>query len=260
MRYRVLTVDDSKTVRMIVKKALKRYDCDLLEASNGVEGLALSFEKNPDLILLDVTMPVMDGVEMLTKLKSDAALKIIPVIMLTAEIGRDHLLKIARIGVRDYIVKPFNEELLIEKCSRVIGLEAKTTNAVNVDASTGYYTFEGDVMIMRLPEICSSVAMAEAALYLQPKLGEAVATGISKVVIDIHFLTSLHAGVIKLLLQAMQTCRDMRMRFALVGSPQIIAACKGFEAARAWTFFDSSHEAKSNFSQISAPQLAGTLS
>ena len=115
MRLKVLTVDDSKTVRIIVRKSFKTYDCDVLEAQNGVEGLAMAAKENPDIILLDITMPVMDGVEMLTKLKSDPALKAIPVIMLTAEAGRENVMKIAKIGVRDYIVKPFKEEVLVDK-------------------------------------------------------------------------------------------------------------------------------------------------
>ena len=126
MRYKILTVDDSKTVRIIVRKAFRSYDCEILEASNGVEGLAISAKGAPDLILLDVTMPVMDGVEMLTKLKSDPKLKGIPVIMLTAEGGRNNVLKIAKIGVRDYLVKPFKEEALIEKTGRVINLKPLT--------------------------------------------------------------------------------------------------------------------------------------
>lgn len=135
MRYKILTVDDSKTVRIIVKKAFKSYDCEILEASNGVEGLAMAAKETPDVVLLDVTMPVMDGVEMLTKLKSDNALKGIPVIMLTAEGGRDNVLKIAKIGVRDYMVKPFKEELLVEKVGRIIDLKplsATTTKAKSI--------------------------------------------------------------------------------------------------------------------------------
>jgi len=122
MRIKVLTVDDSKTVRIIVRKSFKSFDCDIVEAQNGVEGLAMAAKENPDIILLDITMPVMDGVEMLTKLKSDPALKAIPVIMLTAEAGRENVMKIAKIGVRDYIVKPFKEEVLVDKVSRVIDL------------------------------------------------------------------------------------------------------------------------------------------
>lgn len=123
MRNRILTVDDSKTVRIIVKKAFKNYDCEILEAANGVEGLAAAAKESPDLILLDVTMPVMDGIEMLTKLKADPTTRAIPVIMLTAEGGRDTVLKIAKIGIRDYIVKPFKEDVLVEKVGRIIELK-----------------------------------------------------------------------------------------------------------------------------------------
>lgn len=123
MRNKILTVDDSKTVRIIVRKAFKAFDCEIMEAANGVEGLAVATKGLPDIILLDITMPVMDGVEMLTKLKADPHLKGIPVIMLTAEGGRENVLKIAKIGVRDYIIKPFKEEVLLEKVGRIIDLK-----------------------------------------------------------------------------------------------------------------------------------------
>jgi two-component system, cell cycle response regulator len=122
MSKKLLTIDDSKAVRMIVKKAFKDFDVEIPEATNGVEGLAAASKENPDMILLDITMPVMDGIEMLTKLKADAALRHIPVIMLTAEAGKETVLKIAKIGIRDYIVKPFSEDVLIEKVGRVMDL------------------------------------------------------------------------------------------------------------------------------------------
>ncbi|MDX2187446.1 MAG: response regulator [Opitutaceae bacterium] len=125
MANKILTVDDSKTVRIIVNKAFRPFDCQIVEAANGVEGLAVASKEQPNLILLDITMPVMDGVEMLTKLKADPALKTIPVIMLTAEGGRDQVLKIAKLGIRDYIVKPFKEDLLIEKVSKVLEIKEK---------------------------------------------------------------------------------------------------------------------------------------
>lgn len=122
MRYKILTVDDSKAVRMIVKKAFKDFDCEILEAANGVEGLAMASKESPDIILLDVTMPIMDGVEMLTKLKADTILRPIPVVMLTAEAGRESVMKIAKLGIRDYMVKPFKEDVLLEKVGRIIDL------------------------------------------------------------------------------------------------------------------------------------------
>jgi len=125
MATKVLSVDDSRTIRMIVGKAFRPYDCQMVEACNGEEGLATAAREKPDLIILDVTMPVMDGVTMLTKLKEDATLKSIPVIMLTAESGRDNVLQIAKLGVRDYLVKPFKEDQLIEKAGKIITLQKK---------------------------------------------------------------------------------------------------------------------------------------
>lgn len=125
MPTKILTVDDSRTIRMIVTRAFRAYDCTICEGCNGEEGLAVAAREKPDLIILDVTMPVMDGVTMLTKLKEDAELKSIPVIMLTAESGRENILQIARIGVRDYLIKPFKEEQLAEKVGRIIPLAKK---------------------------------------------------------------------------------------------------------------------------------------
>jgi two-component system cell cycle response regulator len=125
MRPRILTVDDSKTIRLIVTKAFKPYDCEIFEAPNGIEGLAVATRERPELIILDLTMPIMDGAEMLGKLKANPDLKSIPVIMLTAEAGRESVLRIAKLGVRDYLIKPFKEEVLIDRVGRVIELRPR---------------------------------------------------------------------------------------------------------------------------------------
>lgn len=141
MSLKILTVDDSKAVRIIIRKAFTNYDVTIIEAANGVEGLAAASKEIPDLILLDVTMPVMDGVEMLTKLKSDAALKAMPVIMLTAEAGRENVLKIAKIGIRDYIVKPFKDDVLIEKVGRVVELRPAAKEDMKQKTITDHCSF-----------------------------------------------------------------------------------------------------------------------
>jgi DNA-binding response OmpR family regulator len=123
MAYKILTVDDSKTIRMIVKKAFRPYNCELFEGENGVEGLAIAAKEMPDLIILDITMPVMNGIEMLGKLKAENDLKDIPVIMLTAESGKENVMQIVKMGVKDYIVKPFKGEQLIERAKNIIKLK-----------------------------------------------------------------------------------------------------------------------------------------
>lgn len=125
MAYKILTVDDSKTIRMIVKRAFKAYNCILFEAENGVEGLAVAVKEKPDLIILDITMPIMNGVEMLEKIKAEKELKDIPVIMLTAESGKEYVTKVVLMGVSDYMVKPFKGDELIERVQKILKLYPK---------------------------------------------------------------------------------------------------------------------------------------
>lgn len=125
MSKKILTVDDSKTIRMIIQRAFRAHDCAFCEAANGEEGLLVAAREKPDLIVLDITMPVMDGITMLAKLRQDPELKATPVIMLSAESGRDIVTNIAQLGISDYLVKPFKEEQLIEKAGKAITLQLK---------------------------------------------------------------------------------------------------------------------------------------
>ena len=122
MTPRILSIDDSKTIRLLLARLFRPFACELMEAANGEEGLAVASRANPDLIILDYNMPVMDGIAMLRKLREDAGLKRTPVIMLTAESGPQSLATVARLGVRDYVTKPFREEELLAKAGRIIPL------------------------------------------------------------------------------------------------------------------------------------------
>jgi two-component system cell cycle response regulator len=125
MNFKILTIDDSRTIRMIIQRAFRPYECSVTEAANGVEGLAAAEREKPDLIVLDITMPVMDGITMLTQMRAKPELKDIPVIMLTAESGRENVATVASLGVRDYLVKPFKDEQLVEKAGRIVALQKK---------------------------------------------------------------------------------------------------------------------------------------
>jgi len=123
MSKKILTVDDSLTIRSIIKNTLKEYDCEVYEAENGLLGLQSIIRIIPDLIILDITMPVMDGIEMLRKLRSSPRGKDMKVLMLTAESAKDNIVVIAKLGVTNYIVKPFTNDQLIDKISGIIALE-----------------------------------------------------------------------------------------------------------------------------------------
>lgn len=111
---RILTVDDSRAVRMLIKKALADMSFEISEAENGELGLVAVDRDSPDLILLDVTMPVLDGPGMLERLRGKG--NPTPVLLLTAESGTGVIGPMLKQGgVCDYIVKPFKPEQLRAK-------------------------------------------------------------------------------------------------------------------------------------------------
>ena len=118
---KVLTVDDSKVVRTMVTKHLQPWGCTIVEAANGQEGVELARREQPDLILLDVTMPVMDGRQALAEIRKDDTTKDIAVVMLTAESGKELVLEIVKLGVKGYIVKPFTRETFEKEVAKIIG-------------------------------------------------------------------------------------------------------------------------------------------
>ena len=128
MSPKILSVDDSKAVRMLLARLFRPFACELFEAVNGEEGLVVAVRERPDLIILDYNMPVMDGVSMLRELRENADLRRTPVIMLTAESSAENIATVARLGVRDYVTKPFSEELFLAKVIRAISLVARPTH------------------------------------------------------------------------------------------------------------------------------------
>ena len=118
---KILLVDDDDMVRDLVAATLKGGDYQLLQANNGGEGLELAREHHPDIIFLDVNMPVMDGVSVCEALKADPTTQSISVIMLTA-LGQDvDKERARRAGANGYFTKPFSPLNLLRKVDEVLG-------------------------------------------------------------------------------------------------------------------------------------------
>ncbi|MGJ5813952.1 response regulator [Paludibaculum fermentans] len=110
----ILAVDDSTTVRKIVAVTLERYGYRVLTAMDGMQALAKLDEQRPDLILLDITMPRMDGYQVCKTIKQNAYTKPIPVLMLSGKDGFFDKVKGKLAGATDYLTKPFQEEALVK--------------------------------------------------------------------------------------------------------------------------------------------------
>jgi len=118
----ILTVDDAKALRLMVERALGAFACEATEASNGYNAFFAIERARPDLILLDIAMPVMDGVETLRRLKEAPELADIPVIMLTSRADHAIIPQLPAMGAADTLMKPFNEAALLEKIRGVLKL------------------------------------------------------------------------------------------------------------------------------------------
>ncbi len=122
---RILVVDDAKAVRTLARTVLAPFACTVAEAPNGFAALFAMDPDLPDLIVLDINMPRMGGVEMLTLLKSKPQLAVIPVIMLASPTDHAVAGEIAALGVQDTLLKPFAPAELLEKIQAVLKLKPR---------------------------------------------------------------------------------------------------------------------------------------
>jgi two-component system chemotaxis response regulator CheY len=123
MAYNVLIVDDSQTMRKVILKALSISGFDMgdyFEAGNGVEALTVLHSQWVDLILTDLNMPVMDGVDLVKKIKENKELQGIPVVLITTEGSEKRLQELFDLGVKEYIQKPFHPEALRDALTRIM--------------------------------------------------------------------------------------------------------------------------------------------
>ena len=112
---KVLVIDDDYHIQRIVEDRLKAENFDVLKASDGIEGLRLVYDFKPDVILLDIMMPTIDGHAVLHCIKKDEKIKNIPILMMTAKRERKDVTDAAAGGAADYVVKPIDFRQLIRK-------------------------------------------------------------------------------------------------------------------------------------------------
>lgn len=118
----VMVVDDSITMRKVTGRVLERHEFEVMTAKDGVDALEKLNERVPDLMLLDIEMPRMDGYELATQMKADERLAGVPIIMITSRTGDKHRQRAFDIGVDRYIGKPYQENDLIVQINDVLGV------------------------------------------------------------------------------------------------------------------------------------------
>jgi DNA-binding response OmpR family regulator len=245
----VLTVDDSRTIRLIVKKAFEPYNCELFEAENGEEGFAKAVKLQPDLIVLDITMPVMNGIQMLTMLKKDEKLKNIPVIMLSAESGKNHVMQIVKMGVKDYIVKPFKGEQLIDRAAKVLDLtkNGEPTSTKKKSNKVSFIIDEGDIILLTFPAKITRSVGAQIDSQIRRKIKEMIASETKKIIIDLSRVEDVNMNAIQTIISLANNCIRNKVSARIVAGDSQAEALKGFKETSQYPTQPSIEHARAAF-------------
>ncbi len=135
MRKKIITIDDEKSVRMLIRSTLKGQSYRIYEAADGAEGLRLIEKHAPDLIILDVVMPVKNGVETLMELRAREEFSDVPVLLLTGVKDAAKLDPLLSLGPTDLLSKPFLVDVLREKVRQILQDEGSGAATVPEDAA-----------------------------------------------------------------------------------------------------------------------------
>ena len=127
---KILVVDDSESMIKLVKYNLETEGYDVITASDGLEGLMVARREKPNLIILDVALPEMDGFRVCRLLKFDQKYQHIPIIMLTASIKEDSMKLGMESGASFYITKPYKPDILLARVKKLIGESGGSENQI----------------------------------------------------------------------------------------------------------------------------------
>ena len=119
----VMVVDDSVTMRKVTGRVLERHNFEVVTARDGIDAIERMDERVPDLMLLDIEMPRMDGYELATHMKAEARLRGVPIVMITSRTGEKHRQRAFEIGVERYLGKPYQEHELVHNVYELLGAE-----------------------------------------------------------------------------------------------------------------------------------------
>ena len=121
MTIKVLAIDDSRTIRNLVRKAMEDAGFDCTTADDGVQGVERFAEITPDVVITDINMPRMDGFGVIDAIRSGAAHRTVPILVLTTESADELKARARSAGATGWIVKPFEDTAIVSVVRRVTG-------------------------------------------------------------------------------------------------------------------------------------------
>jgi two-component system cell cycle response regulator len=191
----------------------------------------------PDVVLVSLSLPDNSAFTLFQMLRASANAKTVPVIALSVKTAADEQARAKEVGFNGLVTKPVESTDLQHKIIRALGL----------DTSHKYFQRRENLVVLTLPANLSSVVANDIALYLRPKVCEAVDAGLKRLVIDMSQIKAADVTLIKLGLQVIQLCAKLEIRYGLIGSATVCRECKNYEETKNWQFAGSFEEAWAAF-------------
>ena len=166
---KILSLEDSPMVQSLIENAFSSYDVALHFVRNGEEGLHMTRKLVPDLILLDLKMPVMDGVEFLQKFRAERQFQATPVFIVSGQNVTEYVIKLAPLRINGFIMKPFDDADLVARVTKIVKLWPLPVKAPAADPKTRY--------VVKLPSASATQSLAPQTLQQsEPALPKRTAT------------------------------------------------------------------------------------
>ena len=160
-RQKILIVDDELDALTALKRALESDNYNVVEAVDGLSAIKKIKTEKPDIVLLDLMMPEIDGFEVCKRLKSDPLYKHVPIIMLTAKGENNDKIEGIEIGADDYICKPFDVDELVLRINNIL---RRSSVVIEENTQIGQYEFSFEELVLTGPEDSHKLTMKEGML------------------------------------------------------------------------------------------------
>lgn len=179
---RILVADDNADNRDIFRARLAAHGYDILTASDGEAALALAREQRPDLILLDIMMPKLDGVEVCRRIKGDTALSFVPIVMVTAKTGSRDIVAGLEAGADEYLTKPVDQAALVARVQSMLRIKALhdqvQEQAARLEAQAGELAQWNRELERRVAEQVEQLErLSRLRRFVSPQLADLIVSG-----------------------------------------------------------------------------------
>jgi len=218
----VLVVDDKPAIIDQVRSAFAETSWRVTSAAQCGEAIDLSSKEVPDVILINLALPEGAAFNFFQMMRANTKTKGVPVFGMSVKTASEEQARAQSIGFNGVITKPLDGSELFYRVCR----------AMNVDTSSRYFFVENGIQICKMPNNPSQIVATELSNYILPKTREMVDAGLNRLLIDASDVHRIEMTIIKLMLQVVQACRELSIKFRVIGSPDFTGQARAFEETK----------------------------